>query len=279
MGESANTAMIESTVSVHWLRRYRTFFVIGIVLLCIQLLLAYLLPIFSTSDDIFNTNSLYSSLIDGRNARNNKAAFDQLFQEESLVFDDEDISNANSNAIANFKEAATNMVMPKVLIAKDDTSNNQALSNSNAVIQPPIISIASAAAANSNSNSNSNSNNVSPIIASNIKLDNLKFKPICDIVSKEAISAVHRAQTQSCKEIIVNTACAIQMGTFYPKQLLNSCPHQPYVANRPLGCYKDDKKFRTLSGYYINFKTTNTPKRCIQLCLQSGFVYAGVQYS
>lgn len=276
MDEPANTAMIESTVSVHWLRRYKTFFVIGIVLLCIQLLLAYLLPIFSTSDDIFNSNSLYGSLIDDRNARNNKAAFNQLFQEERLVFDDEDIGNANSNAIGNFKEVATSMVMPKVLLAKDDTNNNQALPNSNAG-----ISIGPAVAVNSNSNSNSNSNNMSPsaINVSNIKLDNLKFKPVCDIVSKEAISAVHRAQTQTCKEIIVNITCAIQMGTFYPKHLLNSCPHQPYVANRPLGCFKDDKKFRTLSGYYINFKTTNTPKRCIQLCLQSGFVYAGVQYS
>lgn len=267
----ANTAMIESTISVQWLRRYKKFFLIGIVLLCIQLMLAYLLPIFSTTDDIFDSNSisLYNSLIDDHNAHHNKAAFNQLFQEESLAFDDEDI--INSNAIGS--DAATSMVMPKMAMAvstKDNSNHNQPLPSSNAGL-PSMMLIASAAA---NNNFQANAIN-----ATNIKLDNLKFQPICDIVAKEAISAILRAQTQSCKEIIVNITCAIQMGTFYPKQLLNSCPHQPYVANRPLGCYKDDKKFRTLSGYYINFKITNTPKRCIQLCLQSGFVYAGVQYS
>lgn len=269
--------MIESTMSVQWLRRYKKFLLVGVVLLCIQLLLGYLLPIFSTSDDIFDSQSLslYSNLIDERNARNNKAAFDQLFQEESLAFDDEDI--INSNAFGNGKDAATSIVMPKSPIstsAKHGLHNHrhphEVISNTG---MPSSTSAAAAAAIASNRNV-PNPNDVT-----NIKLDNLKFKPICDIVAKEAISAVHRAQTQSCKETIVNTTCAIQMGTFYPKQLVNSCPNQPYMANRPLGCYKDDKKFRTLSGYYTNLKTTNTPDTCIQLCLQSGFVYAGVQYS
>lgn len=82
-----------------------------------------------------------------------------------------------------------------------------------------------------------------------------------------------------CKEIIINASCAIQSGTFYPKRLPNYCPNEPFSAYRSLGCHRDDKKFRTLCSYYINLKTTNTPEKCVDLCLQSGFVYAGVQYS
>lgn len=75
--------MIESSTSVQWLRRYRLFFVAGLLLLIIQLMLGYLLPIFGTTDDIYNQNaaSIYSNLIDARNAYQNQAAFDELFQD------------------------------------------------------------------------------------------------------------------------------------------------------------------------------------------------------
>lgn len=56
-------------------------------------------------------------------------------------------------------------------------------------------------------------------------------------------------------------------------------PSGNYIANRSLGCYKDDKKHRLLPSFYTNFKETNSPKKCIQVCLQSGYLYAGVQYS
>ncbi|CAG2062330.1 unnamed protein product, partial [Timema podura] len=34
-----------------------------------------------------------------------------------------------------------------------------------------------------------------------------------------------------------------------------------------------------LTGYFANLKLTNSPKHCMNMCLQSGFQYAGVQYS
>ncbi|XP_058466832.1 xylosyltransferase oxt [Malaya genurostris] len=112
-----------------------------------------------------------------------------------------------------------------------------------------------------------------------LNLNDLSFVPPCEILSKETISAIHRAKSQSCKKQIVDIACAIRAGTFYPKRLPNFCPNEDYVPNRALGCFQDEKNFRILSGYYTNFKSNNSPKRCIQLCLQSGFQYAGVQYS
>lgn len=261
-------AMIESAASVQWLRRYKLFFFAGLLLLAIQLFLGYLLPIFGPSDDIYNQNSasLYSNIIDVRNAYKNQAAFDELFHDDNLSFDDEDISHGNS--IVNFKELTTGLALPKIVVgssAKGGINNHQIVNNNHNDLL---------------SNSKGVPSNAAKISTNtNLELSNNNFKPKCEIVAKEAISAIYRAQTQLCKELIANTTCAIQRGTFYPKSLPNYCPHEPYNKDKPLGCYKDDKKFRTLSGYYINFKTTNTQTKCIQLCLQSGFVYAGMQYS
>lgn len=111
-------------------------------------------------------------------------------------------------------------------------------------------------------------------------LSELRFKPKCDILSdKEVVSAVQRARTQECKKQIIDVACDIKSDTFYPKVLPNTCPSGNYIANRLLGCFKDDKKHRLLPSFYTNFKETNSPKKCIQMCLQSGYLYAGVQYS
>ncbi|KAG5899486.1 hypothetical protein JTB14_015197 [Gonioctena quinquepunctata] len=65
----------------------------------------------------------------------------------------------------------------------------------------------------------------------------------------------------------------------YPKELKGSCPSGDLVAGKELGCFKDEKNFRLLSGYFWVNKKDNSPKYCINLCLQSGFPYAGVQYS
>ena len=111
-------------------------------------------------------------------------------------------------------------------------------------------------------------------------LHGLTFEPTCDISDvREAVSAVSRAKSQQCKQHIIDVACAIKAETFYPIQLTNSCPSGNFIANRSLGCFKDVKNQRLLSGYYSNFKESNSPKKCMSICLQSGFLYGGVQYS
>lgn len=116
--------------------------------------------------------------------------------------------------------------------------------------------------------------------ASSSLLNELRFKPKCDILGdKEVASAVQRASSQSCKQHIIDIACQIKSGTFYPKTLPNTCPSGNYIANRLLGCFQDEKQQRLLPSFYSNFKETNSPKKCIQICLQSGYLYAGVQYS
>lgn len=107
----------------------------------------------------------------------------------------------------------------------------------------------------------------------------LSAYPGCDIHAKEAVSAIHRATSQSCKQTIANITCAVQAGIFYPAVLPNSCPNESFISNRALGCFRDQKKVRLLGGYFTSFKQLNTPGKCIQLCLQSGFLYAGVQFA
>lgn len=269
----------------------------GLLLLTIQLMLGYLLPIFGTTDDMYNQNaaSIYSNLIEARNAYQNQAAFDELFQDEALSFDDEDIDHANS--IVNFRDLTTGGLtlpkIPKIVVASSAkggiANHHQIISNNpNDIIinvrehvgrRKETPSASSSSALSSSASSSASLSAASVATDTHLQLGNLKFKPVCDIVAKEAISAIYRAHSRYCKELIANTTCAIQSGTFYPSELPNYCPHEPYQPNKPLGCFKDDKKFRTLSGYYTNFKAANTPTKCIQLCLQSGFVYAGVQYS
>ncbi|XP_043250137.1 xylosyltransferase oxt isoform X2 [Colletes gigas] len=116
-----------------------------------------------------------------------------------------------------------------------------------------------------------------------VKLDrkSLNFIPSCEFNGKEAVSAVTRAKSQACKQHIANVTCLNQQGLLYPDRIQSLCPNSLGFADRPvsLGCFKDDKTLRILSGYYHVFKGNNSPERCAFLCLQSGYSYAGTEYS
>ncbi|XP_026671974.1 xylosyltransferase oxt isoform X2 [Ceratina calcarata] len=116
-----------------------------------------------------------------------------------------------------------------------------------------------------------------------LKLDHklLNFTPPCEFTGRDAVSAVTRAQSQVCKQYIVNVTCLNQQGLLYPERIQSLCPHSPGFIDKPvsLGCFKDDKTLRILSGYYHVFKGNNSPERCAFLCMQSGYLYAGTEYS
>lgn len=57
-----------------------------------------------------------------------------------------------------------------------------------------------------------------------LNLDELDFHPWCNITTKEAVSAIHRARTQACKHEIANVTCLMQQGMLYPKRLPRYCP-------------------------------------------------------
>lgn len=198
-------------------RRYKLFFFVGLVIIAIQIFLAY--------------------------------------KSIKIPIESGNLVNRINDKVSNFKKKLTSTKRQKQFSHNDDDD----IINSN--IQQQDV-------AHKSENS------------STILLSELKFKPKCDILNdREVLSAVQRAHSQSCKEFIIDVACGIKSQTFYPTKLPNTCPSGNYIANRSLGCYKDDKKQRLLPSFYTNFKETNSPKKCIQMCLQSGYLYAGVQYS
>lgn len=112
-----------------------------------------------------------------------------------------------------------------------------------------------------------------------LRLEELDFVPVCEITGREAVSAIHRARTQLCKQELANVSCLATKGKLYAERLHSLCPAPGITAGKPLGCFQDERTFRLLSGYYANLKHSNSPGQCVNLCLQSGFQYAGVQYS
>lgn len=57
-----------------------------------------------------------------------------------------------------------------------------------------------------------------------LKLDELNFKPNCDIVTKEAVSAINRAKSQHCKQEIANLTCLTYSNKLYASRLPRYCP-------------------------------------------------------
>ncbi|CAL8122666.1 unnamed protein product [Orchesella dallaii] len=106
----------------------------------------------------------------------------------------------------------------------------------------------------------------------------LTFVPECNITLKDSISAINRAKTQACKDEIANISCEITNDVLYTKRLPRYCSNKETIYGRYLGCFKDNPKDRILSGHLTLFKDKNSHQICIDLCLQSGFQYAGLQY-
>lgn len=52
----------------------------------------------------------------------------------------------------------------------------------------------------------------------------IREKPMCDIKTKEALSAIMRAKTNQCKNEIVNITCLSQSNKLFPRELPRSCP-------------------------------------------------------
>ncbi|CAG9771125.1 unnamed protein product [Ceutorhynchus assimilis] len=112
-----------------------------------------------------------------------------------------------------------------------------------------------------------------------LKTEDINFDLPCLITEKQTLSALNRAKTQKCKQLIANISCLALENQLYPIELQSSCPAKDFRIGKELGCFKDEKNFRLLNGYFGVNKNDNSPKYCINLCLQSGFTYAGVQYS
>ncbi|XP_017489423.1 PREDICTED: xylosyltransferase oxt-like [Rhagoletis zephyria] len=211
-------------IAIRWLRRYKLFFLLGLLIFGVQIFLAYKSLNISSSNVITANANLFLET---------KAPTSQ--SKKQYV--------ANGGAIHHF--------------ARDDHDANTLLRHKEIIKNDPNID------ANFRFS----------------EMDSRGGEVECNITAKEAISAMQRAKTNDCRKQIARIACAIQAGDFYPQKLPTHCPAGNYTPNAPLGCFQDEKDYRLLSGYFTNLKSSNSPQKCIRLCLQSGFPYAGVQYA
>ncbi|XP_054711088.1 xylosyltransferase oxt-like [Uloborus diversus] len=261
-------------LSVLFCRTYRLYFVIFAAILILQILLA-----FSFYKIHIDDGKILVKSSDGRSNVNKKIIDKELKTKNLLnepgiekyiydyLVDDED---RQSNVIDKFlKDSSSRNISPKdfekhkvidiVVPAEKDLKNLKILPGKKLV---------------------ENSLNGSRKLEKTdgvLNVDELDFHPWCNITTKEAVSAIHRATTQACKHEIANITCLMQQGMLYPKRLPRYCPLKGGVPYSHIGCFRDDAQNRLLPNLFRKI-THNSPVRCVDLCLQSGFQYAGVQY-
>ncbi|XP_014272406.1 xylosyltransferase oxt isoform X2 [Halyomorpha halys] len=240
--------VVNKTLDVRWIKRYRLFCLGGSVILIIQVFLAY---IFLAFDSGYEKPT--QEYLSGKGRLNVEVLEDHNSVESSRKFRDH-------------------------YLGQDD-DDEEGLGNSNAVYSKVKLPPDKFESIQKSKQVPSKTNN--KIIEGNktvLRLEELDFLPICEIKSKEAISAIHRARTQHCKQTIANISCLISSSNLYPEKLPHTCPSSGLESGKPMGCYQDDKALRLLTGFYQNLKTTNSPNTCLDICTKGGFPYAGVQY-
>lgn len=129
----------------------------------------------------------------------------------------------------------------------------------------------------------------------------LSFTPSCDIQSKEALSAISRAKSQECKQLISNVSCLMQSHSLIPLKIPRFCPQKskcnqwklnsfpdidwifvPFVLDltqfgKFIGCYPNLPFI--LGGPVYNLSRINNPLNCLERCFRAGFSVAGVSNS
>nr|SVE74964.1 EOG090X01AN [Daphnia dolichocephala] len=99
-------------------------------------------------------------------------------------------------------------------------------------------------------------------------------KSLCGSLSKTALSAIKRATTKKCKEELRDIACRLKNNQLVPERLPNYCRRKDSVPGSSLGCFHDNHQSRLLSSYGVKLPRL-TNQKCIDLCAQSAFLYAG----
>ncbi|CEF62907.1 Xylosyltransferase oxt [Strongyloides ratti] len=91
-----------------------------------------------------------------------------------------------------------------------------------------------------------------------------------------AKSTFERLKTEKCKKKVYDYICVEKM----PSNIHNSCPFfDEKLKGSYIGCYKDSRNKRILSSYDIVIPKMNSPKKCIDTCIQGGYIYAGVEFT
>lgn len=103
----------------------------------------------------------------------------------------------------------------------------------------------------------------------------------CPKVHPDAESALRRATTSQCKMHIAEVACRNEAKTLYPEKIGSLCPTRTdeEARGRYLGCYADSFSDRIFQGVVHKLKEDNNAEKCLTLCTEAGYSYAGLQYA
>ncbi|GAB6027222.1 hypothetical protein CHUAL_001512 [Chamberlinius hualienensis] len=112
---------------------------------------------------------------------------------------------------------------------------------------------------------------------SSVNISELGIQLNCDIISKDAMNCIKRAKTLDCKLRIANISCLYQERKLIPSQLPRYCKTHGVKKGDYLGCFGDKGTIRILPNLLGSY-TNATSDKCIDMCLQTGYRYAGVKY-
>lgn len=120
----------------------------------------------------------------------------------------------------------------------------------------------------------SSSSRTQQLLAKEVSVLN-KSVSLCGSLSKTALSAIKRATTKECKAELTDIACKLKNNQLVPKRLPNYCLRKDSIPGSSFGCFHDSNQSRLLSSYGVKLQGLNIQK-CIDLCAQSAYMYAGV---
>ncbi len=103
----------------------------------------------------------------------------------------------------------------------------------------------------------------------------------CLQVHSDAESALQRASSRQCKADIAKAACRNEAKTLHPGKMKNLCPTRMDEDSRGryLGCFSDSFSDRIFQGVMYKLKEDNTAEKCLALCTEAAYSYAGLQYA
>ncbi|KAM9844267.1 xylosyltransferase 2 [Aulostomus maculatus] len=94
------------------------------------------------------------------------------------------------------------------------------------------------------------------------------FEPKCEILGKDALSALHRAGTQQCRQEIANIVCLHQAGQLMPNVLPQFCPQlglsSPAVAELDTSLTKVENPVRVAFVLMVHGRAVRQLKRLIK---------------
>ncbi|XP_022243478.1 xylosyltransferase 1-like isoform X2 [Limulus polyphemus] len=224
-----------SGLNARWCRRYKPFFIVVGIILVVQGFLAYsFYTIFGMDEEGSqwqgNTKRIRGNI--------------QLVQQQSKHIDEYNIDDEDSLSNIWDKSARnSNNRHSEVKILEQDGLHNE-------IVVPNVQNLISRTdrllsdydlVAKEPSSVLNTSKQVEKKDNESLNFSKLNFKPWCEILSRDAISAINRARSQGCKEKIANVTCLIKAGKMYPTQLPRYCPVEEFVKNKALPAVDTEK--------------------------------------